>query len=91
MAPVQAENERSIRKQGFKANKMTVLVREIKPGDWSAERRPDLLKAVQPRNELIVSLIDFGAKFPRIGGIDIQPFLKWAGFGGRQGKSLRGR
>ena len=51
MTPVQAENERSIRKQGFKANKMTVLVREIKPGDWSAERRPDLLKTVQlPRD-----------------------------------------
>ena len=59
---------------------MTVLVREMEAGHLSSGRRPALLKAAQPLNELIVGLIDFRAEFPRIVGIDIQPFLKWGVF-----------
>ncbi len=91
MTPVQAENERAFRKQRVQVHKMTKLIREVEIGDWSADRRPNLFKATQPRNELVISPIDFGAKFPRVGGIDIQPFLERAVFSGRQGKSLRGR
>ena len=69
---------------------MTVLVREIKPGDWSAERRPDPFKAAQPRDELVVGSIDFGAKFPRVGGIDIKPFLKRAAFSAAKAKASAG-
>jgi hypothetical protein len=48
----------------------------MEAGKWSADRRPNLLKAAQPSNEFIVSLIDFGAKFTRKGGINIQPLLE---------------
>ena len=63
MTAIYAENERPLGEQHFQADKMTILIREVKVGHGHPKRGTGLLQPTEPRDEFIISLIDFGSEF----------------------------